>query len=279
MTILIIEDEELTARKLQRLLLDVEPTAIIVGMTVSVDESVEWLRTNPQPDLIFMDIELADGQSFDIFNHVAVTSPVVFTTAYDEYAIKAFKVSSIDYLLKPIKEDDLRRALAKLQALKEVLVSQTGASGPAGLEASLAGLLQQLRKTPLIAPAAPPLISGMNEATQPYRDRFMIKQGQRLFSIEVDEVAYFITRNKMSFLKTKEGSEWLIDYTLDELSQMLDPRRFFRLNRQIIAELRSVDKVHLYFNGKLKVDMRPVFDEEVVVSREKAGEFKLWLGE
>ncbi|QHW00208.1 LytR/AlgR family response regulator transcription factor [Spirosoma endbachense] len=279
MTILIIEDEELTARKLQRLLLDVEPTAVIVGMTVSVDESVEWLRSNARPDLIFMDIELADGQSFDIFNHVAVTSPVVFTTAYDEYAIKAFKVSSIDYLLKPIKEDDLRRALAKLQALKEVLVSQTGATGPAGLEASLADLLQQLRKTPLIAPAAPPLISGMNEANQTYRDRFMIKQGQRLFSIEVDEVAYFITRNKMSFLKTKEGSEWLIDYTLDELSQMLDPRRFFRLNRQVIAELRSVDKVHLYFNGKLKVDMCPVFDEEVVVSREKAGEFKLWLGE
>lgn len=277
MTILIIEDEELTARKLQRLLLDVEPAAIIAGTTVSVDESVDWLRTNPQPDLIFMDIELADGQSFDIFGKVTVKSPVIFTTAYDEYAIKAFRVNSIDYLLKPIKEDDLRQALAKLQTMRLALTGQGQSALPDNLQQSLVSLLQQWRDVPPVD--VQPAVATTQPTLPAYRDRFMIKQGQRLFSIGIDEVAYFVTRNKMSFLKTRDSSEWLLDYTLDELAQMLDPRRFFRLNRQIIAELRAVEKVHLYFNGKLKVNLHPAFEEEVVVSREKAGEFKQWLGE
>ncbi|WP_338867943.1 LytTR family DNA-binding domain-containing protein [Spirosoma sp. SC4-14] len=279
MTILIIEDEELTARKLQRLLLDVEPAATIVGTTVSVDESVDWLRTNPQPDLIFMDIELADGQSFDIFGRVSVKSPVIFTTAYDEYAIKAFRVNSIDYLLKPIKEEDLRQALAKLQAMRQTLAGpgQKERVLPDTLQQSLLSLLQQWREVSPVDLPAP--VATMQSPSPFYRDRFMIKQGQRLFSVGIDEVAYFVTRNKMSFLKTRDSSEWLLDYTLDELAQMLDPRRFFRLNRQIIAELGAVDKVHLYFNGKLKVNLRPAFEEEVIVSREKAGEFKQWLGE
>ncbi|CCH52188.1 putative response regulatory protein VV2_1193 [Fibrisoma limi BUZ 3] len=274
MTILIIEDEELTARKLQRLLTDVEPTPTVVGMTVSVEESVAWLQTHPQPDLIFMDIELADGQSFDIFNQIAVKSPVIFTTAYDEYAIKAFKVNSIDYLLKPVKEDDLRQALVKLQTLRQVLAGHERGMETGGLENSLSSLLDYLRNA---APATALKNTVQSPAT--FRDRFMIKQGQRLFSIGLDEVAYFFTRNKMSFLKTRDNQEWLLDYTIDELSHMVDPRRFFRLNRQVIVELRAVDKVHLYFNGKLKINLQPVFDEEVIVSREKAGDFKLWLGE
>ena len=278
MTILIIEDEEPTARKIQRLLADVTPTAQVVGMTVSVEESVDWLRSNPRPDLIFMDIELADGQSFDIFNRINVTSPVIFTTAYDEYAIKAFKVNSIDYLLKPIKEADLRQALDKLQQLKNVLADPENKSGLSTLTASVENLLQQLQQaatattTPAIPDSRP-----MPSAT--FRDRFLIKQGQRLFSVNIEEVAYFFSRNKLSFLKTRDEHEWLVDYTMDELSQMLDPKRFFRLNRQVIAELRAVDKVHLYFNGKLKVNLQPAFEDEVVVSREKAGELKGWLGE
>lgn len=279
MTILIIEDEEPTARKLQRILVDIEPSADVVGMTVSVDESVDWLRTNPSPDLIFMDIELADGQSFDIFNQVTVTSPVIFTTAYDEYAIKAFKVNSIDYLLKPIKEDELRQALAKLQSLKQVLRAQgaVGAGpGEKGLEASLASLLQHLQASS-IPSSLPNALSPLPPTT--FKDRFLIKQGQRLFSVSVEDVAYFFTRNKLSFIKTRDDHEWLLDYTLDELVQMLDSRRFFRLNRQVIAELRAVNKVHLYFNGKLKINLQPAFEEEVVVSREKASELKRWLGE
>ncbi|CAN5501984.1 LytTR family DNA-binding domain-containing protein [soil metagenome] len=279
MTILIIEDEEPTARKLQRLLADVVPAGQVVGMTGSVEESVAWLRANSKPDLIFMDIELADGQSFDIFNRIPVASPVIFTTAYDEYAIKAFKVNSIDYLLKPIKEADLRQALNKLQALRTVLADQESKSGMNSLEASMANLLQHLQH---IAPSATPhAVTTDRPRPMPsaFRDRFMIRQGQRLFSVSIDEVAFFFSRNKLSFLKTRDEHEWLVDYTMDELVQMLDPRRFFRLNRQVIAELRAVDKVHLYFNGKLKINLRPAFEEEVVVSREKAGELKRWLGE
>lgn len=280
MTILIIEDEEPTARKLQRLLVDIEPAIRVVGMTVSVDESVEWLQTNPQPDLIFMDIELADGQSFDIFNQVTVTSPVIFTTAYDEYAIKAFKVNSIDYLLKPVKEAELRQALAKLQSLRQILSGMQGAGGAEqgvkGFEASLENLLKYLQTSTLpttLSPVPRP------QPPAPFKDRFLIKQGQRLVSVRVEEIAYFFSRNKLTFIKTHDDHEWLLDFTLDDLVQLLDPRYFFRLNRQVIADLKAVHKVHLYFNGKLKINLQPVFEEEVVVSREKAGELKRWLGE
>ncbi|RRB01102.1 LytR/AlgR family response regulator transcription factor [Larkinella rosea] len=270
MTILIVEDEDATARKLRRLVQEVEPMAAIAGMTVSVEESVEWLQTHPRPDLILMDIELADGQSFDIFNRVSVTSPVIFITAYDEYAIKAFRVNSVDYLLKPVKEADLRAALTKLRTMKKALLDN-----PDGLKTSLANLLQEMTASSGSKPLSPDFV----KAAPTYRDRFLVKQGQRLISIDLQDVAYLFTRNKMSFIKTRDDREWLVDYTIDDLSTMLDPKRFFRLNRQIIAELRAIDKVNLYFNGKLKIGLRPVFDEEVVVSREKAGEFKIWLGE
>lgn len=275
MNILIIEDEEATARKLQRLLVQVAPTTILAGQLGSVEESVAWLRTNPMPELILMDIELADGQSFEIFNQVAVTCPVIFTTAYDEYALKAFKVNSIDYLLKPVREADLRAALAKLQALKQSL------AGPdSGWQDSLIGLLRQLNPeragesgSATAKPGAP-----ATEA-RAERTRFLVKQGQRMFSISIEQITYFYTRSKITFLKASDGQDWMIDYTMDELENMLNPQRFFRLNRQIIAELRSVEKVHLYFNGKLKVSLTPAFPEEVLVSREKAGDFKRWLGE
>jgi DNA-binding LytR/AlgR family response regulator len=260
MKILLIEDEELTARKMQRILADVHPDAQLLATIGSVEESVEWLQTHQSPDLIFMDIELADGQSFEIFNQVTVNCPVIFTTAYDEYAIKAFGVNSIDYLLKPVKEEDLRRALNKLQQLKQVLTTQ-----PDFIQTSLTNLLAQ--------------ISAPQPQTTTYRDRFMIKQGQRLFAIETDEIAYFFTRNKISFIKTHDNREYMVDYPLDELDKMVNPKRFFRLNRQIIAELRAIEKVHLYFNNKLKIQLRPPFEEEVLVSRIKAGDFKIWLGE
>ncbi|GAB3319484.1 LytTR family DNA-binding domain-containing protein [Larkinella ripae] len=273
MNILLIEDEEATARRLQRMVQDVEPSANIVGLTVSVEESVAWLRNHPKPDLILMDIELADGQSFEIFNQIPVRSPVIFTTAYDEYAIKAFKVNSIDYLLKPVKEADLRAALAKLQSLKETLLAQTE-----DLPTSLAHLLRKMAASSGAEPEQPGPSSNARSGPT-YRDRFLVKQGQRLFSVPIDDIAYVFTRNKLSFIKTRDEHDWMVDYSMDELAAQLNPRRFFRLNRQVIAELRAIDKVNLYFNGKLKVSLRPAFDEEVIVSREKAGEFKVWLGE
>lgn len=269
MNILIIEDEAATARKLQRLLEQVAPTATLVGQLGSVEESVEWLRAKPMPELILMDIELADGQSFEIFNRVAVTCPVIFTTAYDEYALKAFKVNSIDYLLKPIKESDLRQALIKLQSLKQSLTD------PGLVQESLRNLLLQL--SPSSAESAS--VARQSSESRPERSRFLVKQGQRLFSVPTDEINYFFTKSKIVFLKTHEGQEWMIDYTMDELETMLDTRRFFRLNRQVIAELRAIEKVNLYFNGKLKLSLQPAFAEEVLVSRERAGDLKRWLGE
>lgn len=259
MKIFLIEDEALTARKMQRLLATVKPEAEVVAIAGSIEESVAWLQSHPAPDLILMDIELSDGQSFDIFQRVSVSSPVIFTTAYDAYAIRAFKVNSIDYLLKPVKEEDLRNALAKLQEMKAVLGGQTNQ-----LQEALSKLLGQL------TPPAP---------VATHRARFMIKQGQRLSYVAIEEVAYFFSRQKVSFIKTFEGHEWMLDYTLDEIDKMLDQRRFFRLNRQIIAALPAVEKVHLYFNHKLKIHLNPLFSEEILVSREKARDFKLWLGE
>jgi two-component system LytT family response regulator len=278
MNILIVEDEELTARKLQRFVEQVEPTANVVGITGSVEETVTWLRQNGAgqsitPALLLMDIELADGQSFAIFNQVTVNCPVIFTTAYDEFAIQAFKVNSIDYLLKPVKVDDLRRAFAKLQALQTILAPQ---------RAQIAQLLayltsQSVSTNQLISPVHSNLVSDSQQ--HPFRERFLVKQGQRLIPVSVDEIAYFYSRNRLSFIKTYDEHDWMVDYTMDELADMIDPARFFRLNRQIIAELRSIEKVHLHFNGKLKINLRPLFEDEVMVSRDKAGEFKVWLGE
>ncbi|GAB3692170.1 LytTR family DNA-binding domain-containing protein [Spirosoma flavus] len=266
MNILLIEDEEPTARKLKRLVQEIEPIANIVGITGSVEESVAWLREHTSPDLILMDIELADGQSFAIFNQVAVNCPVIFTTAYDEYAIQAFRVNSIDYLLKPVKADELRRAFAKLQTLKTMLAQR-----PDTIQQQLKNLLAQL---------ATPTNQTEPVVEQPIaRTRFLVKQGQRLIPVGIDEIAYFFTRNRLSFVQTRDEHEWMLDYNMDELATMLDPKRFIRLNRQVIAEVRAIEKVHIHFNGKLKISLTPAFDEEVMVSRDKAAEFKTWLGE
>lgn len=282
MNILLIEDEEATARKLQRLLAEVEPSATVVGQLHSVEESVAWLIRQPAPDLILLDIELADGQSFEIFNQVTVTSPIIFTTAYDEYAIRAFRVNSIDYLLKPIKEADLRKALDKLRTMKEALSNQSDS-----LRMALASLLHQWQPTrdtasrmetpSILGPDYP--VRNHPAERRPGRERFLVRQGQRLFSVPIHQIAYFFSRNKMTFLQAADGHEWLIDYTMDEVEQMLDPQRFFRVNRQIIAELRAIERVNLYFNGKLKISLQPTFQEEVLVSRDKAGALRRWLGE
>jgi DNA-binding LytR/AlgR family response regulator len=196
---------------------------------------------------------------------VAIHCPVIFTTAYDEYAIQAFRVNSIDYLLKPVKEADLRGALTKLRTMRQVLAGQ-----PNSLQTSLESLLQQLRQNV----AEDKSTGGRPDREHPLRDRFYVKQGQRLFSVPIGDIPYFLSRHKLTFLKTGDSPEWLIDYTMDELERMLDPQRFFRLNRQIIAEMRSVERVNLYLNGKLKVTLKLAFEQDVLVSKEKAPEFK-----
>jgi two-component system response regulator LytT len=260
MTILLIEDETIAARQLKNMVLQAEKEATVVGMLDSVESSVHWLTTNPAPDLILMDIELVDGQSFEIFSQIDVTSPVIFTTAYDEFALKAFRVNSIDYLLKPIEEAALRRALQKFNKLRDAYAQPQ----PNPL-LQIENLLNELSRREL--------------PTGTYRDRFLVRQGQRLIPVGAEEVAYIFSQNKISFIKTYDNRLLHIDYTLDELEQNLNPQQFHRANRQFIVSHKAVEKLHFYFNNKLKVTLRPAIEEEVIVSREKAMAFRRWLGE
>lgn len=252
MKILIVKDEILLAKELRKMLLSIEPSAEICGTTQSVEETVQWLKQNDTPDLVMMDIELADGQSFDIFKQVQLESPVIFTTAYDEFAIKAFKVNSIDYLLKPIKESELRVAIEKFKKTKQH---------------QPISMLELLKKIEQLA----------NQ--RGYRSRFLIKQGQKMVSIDISEVAYFYSENKCTFLRTNQNQKYIIDLTLDELEKELAPQQFFRANRQYILSGKSIVSIHSWFNQKLKAEVNPPTEEHIIISRDKANAFKAWMGE
>jgi DNA-binding LytR/AlgR family response regulator len=253
MDILIIEDEQLGAEKLERMLQSIDPSVKIVGNTRSIESSVEWLLQHKHPDIVLMDIELTDGQSFEIFNHVTINSMVIFTTSYDEYALKAFKLNSVDYLLKPIKKEELKTALDKYQQWKQKF------SAPAlNIEQLISELNRQQSKT--------------------WRSRFLVKQGQKLVSVETNEIAYLYAEGRLSFLITWNKLKYVLDYTIEELEQMLDPQQFYRANRGFIIQVKSVSQIHTYFNGKLKLELQPFTEKEVLVSREKATEFKEWMG-
>ena len=253
MNVLIIEDEPLGVDRLRTLLQEIDDTIQVVGITDSVEASVAWLLKNPAPDVIMMDIELSDGKSFSIFDKLKVNSPVIFTTSYDEYAIRAFKVNSIDYLLKPVKPEDLRAAIEKLKTI--------GSHLPSAHSVDIERLLQQLR-----------------QPEKEYRERFLVKSGQRFFSKSVDDIAYFYYHNRVTFLKTWNKTVYYIDYTLDDLEQKLSPKNYFRANRQIIVNVKSVKDIHADFNNKLRLTLNPSFDEEVLVSRDRAPLFKDWMG-
>ncbi|WP_338874040.1 LytTR family DNA-binding domain-containing protein [Spirosoma sp. SC4-14] len=261
MNVLIVEDEAVAARQLKAMLGRAGDDISVLAVLNSIETAVAYLRQSPRPDLILLDIELSDGQSFEIFNQVTVTSPVIFTTAYDEYARRAFEVNSVDYLLKPIEEAALHKALDKFRQLRQTY----GGTLPEGLLVPIDELVRQI-----------------NQYQRPetwFRDRFLVHMGQRLLPIDVTEVAYFFSANKLTYLKTVADKQYAIDYSLDELEQALDPRRFYRANRQFIVGHKAIQKVHLYFTSKLKVELNPVADEEVIISREKAMAFRRWLGE
>ncbi|MEM9023786.1 MAG: LytTR family DNA-binding domain-containing protein [Bacteroidota bacterium] len=253
MDVLIIEDEAPAFRRLQQLLTELDAGIRIVEVIDSVRDAVAWLNTHPMPDLIFMDIQLADGVSFSIFDQVTISRPVIFTTAYDEYTLQAFKVNSIDYLLKPLSREDLERSLAKLADMKRAFSDEPAQN--------IKDLLQTLQPE-----------------SSTHRSRFLVKQGQRLVSIPVEDIAYFFARDGLIFLRTVKDNKYLVDFTLDDLAQELDPKEFFRLNRQVMASYRCIKDVHYYFKGKLKVELTPAFSEEVIISREKAPAVKKWLG-
>ncbi len=251
MNILIIEDEDLAAwgliSKLQRL----DPAIQIVATLDTVKAAVDWFRRNPAPDLAFFDIQLADGLSFEIFDQVQVSCPIIFTTAYDAYALRAFRVNSVDYLLKPVAQEDLARALSKLRQLRGTSHFDPGA-------------IQQMLQT--LKP-------------KPYKNRFMVKVGDHLTAIPAEDIDYFFGENKIVWLRHQNGRKYPVDYTLEQLEDLLDPERFFRLNRQYITSLGVIRDVVSYSNSRLKVTLKdPMNDEPVLVSREKVEEFKAWLG-
>lgn len=253
MEVLIIEDEQLGVEKLSRLLLSIDSSIKIVGNTRSIRSSVEWLLQHEHPDIILMDIELTDGQSFEIFNHVTIKSMVIFTTSYDEYALKAFKVNSVDYLLKPIKKEELKNALDKYQQWQQKFSSST---------LNVEQLIHELKQ----------------HQPKSFRSRFLVKIGQKLLSVETRDIAYFYAEERLSYFITWNKQRYIVDYTIEDLKQMLDPQEFYRANRAFILHIKSIAKIHNYFNGKLKLELQPPTDKEVLISREKAMEFKEWLG-
>lgn len=248
MKVLIIEDEKIAAERLKKMILELYPAYEIVDMLVSVKSSVEWLKSHPAPNVIMMDINLADGQSFEIFSQVDVKTPIIFTTAYDEHALKAFKVSSIDYLLKPIKLEELKRAFSKLQSFNEENTRQ--------IESMLKKFSIQSRD---------------------FQKRIVIRYGDTIKMVEVNDVAYFYTEDKINYLCTREDLRYPVDHNLDELDHMLDPAEFFRINRQFIVNIHAIDKMLAWSKSRVKVILRPPSKEDTIVSTERSPHFKTWL--
>ena len=258
MKVLIVEDEELAVKKISKTLATVDESAEIVGVTDSITSTVNWIETNPVPDLILMDIELSDGQSFEIFNRVAIKCPVIFTTSYDEYALKAFKVNSVDYLLKPIQKEDLAAALQKISQLKD-LYKPADTKSDVNIDSLVKELQQKLQ-------------------LKEYRKRFLVRHAQKLVSVETDEIAYFFSDGRLNFFKTLDNKKYVVDYTMDELEEMLDPQKYFRISRSFYISVNSVDQIHDYFGNRLMLTLKPAVDKESIVSREKVTEFKKWMG-
>ncbi|MFM9989331.1 LytR/AlgR family response regulator transcription factor [Flavobacterium sp.] len=252
MLTIIIEDEKPAARLLQRKLekLDIK----VDNMLHSVEESIAWFSNNEHPDLIFLDIQLSDGLSFEIFEKVAIKSAIIFTTAYDEYALKAFKLNSIDYLLKPIDEDELEIAVTKFKA------------NLPKIETNLQIDFEQIKKM------------FQNPFDKNFKTRFTVKIGQQLKVILIEEIECFYSENKGTYIHTFDNRDYLIDLTLEVLEQELDSKNFFRVSRKFIIPLKSIKEILLYSNSRLKITLPTYKDDEVIVSREKVQEFKIWIG-
>lgn len=251
MKVLIIEDEAPAFRRLEKILTELRPSMEIVEVLDSVEDAAKWFRNHQMPDLALMDIQISDGISFQIFDQVEVKCPVIFTTAFDEYLLKAFKVNSIDYLLKPIKKEELEQALKKYENLQQTFsVNQIDMSV---------------------------LLNEINLSKPKYKNRFLIKQGDKMLSIRSEDIVCFQSKHGVVHIATKNGRTYLSDFTLDELGNQIDPNAFFRANRQFIISADFISTVHKHFKGKLLVDVLHFSDEQILVSSEKATAFKQWL--
>ena len=247
MKIILIEDEKPAARLLKR---RVEKLGYeITEMLHSVEESVAWLKTNSQPDLIFLDIQLSDGLSFEIFNQVDVSSAIIFTTAYDEYVLKAFKLNSVDYLLKPVDEEELKFALEKFEKQHQPKSSFD---------------LSEIKK----------LFTNQSES---YKERFSVKIGTSIKIIESDNIECFFSENKASYIHIKENKNYLIDFSLDKVEEQMNPKKFFRINRSQIIQIDSIKEITISSNSRLKIVLNTYNEQDMIVSREKVSDFKDWI--
>jgi DNA-binding LytR/AlgR family response regulator len=250
MNVIIIEDEKPAARRLSRLL--AELGVEVSTMLHSVDESIEWFQNNPQPDLIFLDIQLSDGLSFEIFDVVDVKSAIIFTTAFDEYALQAFKLNSIDYLLKPIDDEDLEKAVKKYRNFK-----------PENQKISVD--FNDIKKL-LVDPL-----------DREYKKRFTVRVGQHLKIVNADDVECFYSENKGTYAATSEGRNYLLDTTLEQLEEELSPKVFFRVSRKYFVNISHINDIISYTNSRLQIKMKRYNEQEIIVSRERVKDFKLWL--
>jgi DNA-binding LytR/AlgR family response regulator len=245
--ILIIEDEKPNADRLKRLIANIRPKASVLAVLESITDSIRWFEENDAPDLVMMDVRLSDGLSFDIFDAVKINCAIIFTTAYDEYAVRAFKFDSVDYLLKPVEEEELDAAFSKLERYTQV-----------DLHKSMEGIANFLRP-------------------KDYRSRFLLPYRDGYKTVLVEEVAYFYSALKITRARLKNGTEEILPQSMEELEQQLDPKVFYRANRQFILHIDSIQHVHNYFHGKLKIVIKKHPDVEVIVSRDKAHLIKAWL--
>lgn len=248
MRIIIVEDEELAAETLHKMLLHINPNIQVLAILATIEDAVKWLEKNTA-DLLFMDIHLGDGESFQIFQQVTVDSPVIFTTAYDQYTLKAFKNQGIDYLLKPFDEADLREALAKLNNIRRMQVEDL------------------------------PRLTLPAEPAADYRNRFMVKMGMLLKTVAVEEVAYFMAEDKYLFLVHRDNQHYIIEETISSIEPQLDPAKFFRINRKFIINIEAIQEMYKLSRNRVRIVLSPppADGTEVVVSEERAESFKNWL--
>jgi len=247
MKILIVEDEKPAATRLINMLQKVAPEAVVMGITDGIESTLNFLDQGELPELIFMDIHLADGSAFEIFRHHPLKGiGIIFATAYDQYAVEAFKVNALYYLLKPIKQEELENALARFKATRD--------------------------KEPDYKELVNKLLS-----KQPVDKRFLIRMGQSLRLVHQQDVAYFYTSDKITFMMTREGRKYPLDYTLENLEEMIDASKFFRINRQYILHMDAIQQMHAHSKARVKIELLPPSHEEVIVSTEKSPHFKKWL--
>lgn len=250
MNILIVEDEMLAAERLQLLVKQYDPSIHVMACLESIEETVQWLQTKTHPDLLLVDIHLSDGHSFEIFKQVTINKPVIFTTAYDNYAIDAFRHLAIDYILKPITSEALAAGIQKFRTL-------TNTTSPPDYSV----WMEYYKSNPV----------------NRYKDRFLAKVGTRTFFIQADEIAYFYADNKTVYLADREGNRFIINYSIEKLEPLLDPYYFFRINRKMIVHSKMIDVIRPYYNNRLKIALKnlPVTGD-MIVSRERAAAFKKW---